>query len=143
MSETTTDTTVGATPTTALGTTTTGAPGTAESLADAESRGQLNVRAHALRHIVEAAALEVPLVRATEGGLAGVRSGTPHASVTVRGTTARVTLEVACSWPAPVSRIAADVRERVLTRAAELSGVRIASVDVTVTVAGTDDRRTS
>lgn len=115
----------------------------AEELAPAESRGQLNVKAHALRHIVEAAALEVPQVRATDGALGGVRSGTPHASVTVRGATARVDLQVACTWPAPVTVVAARVRERVLARAAELSGVRIASVDVTVTVAGTDDRRTS
>lgn len=108
-----------------------------------ESRGQLHVRAHALRHIVETAAREVPGVRPTDSALAGVRSATPHASVTVRGATARVDLQVACAWPADVSGIAARVRDRVLVRAAELSGVRIASVDVTVTVAGTDDRRTS
>lgn len=116
---------------------------TSPALAPAEARGGLQVKAHALRHIVEAAALEVPRVQATDGALGGVRSGTPHASVTVRGTTARVELEVACTWPAPVSQVAADVRDRVLLRAAQLSGVRIASVDVTVTVAGTDDRRTS
>lgn len=115
----------------------------AEEVAPAESRGELHVKAHALRHIVEAAALEVPQVHATDSTLGGVRSGTPHASVTVRGTTARVDLQVACTWPAPVTVVAARVRERVLARAAELSGVRIASVDVTVTVAGTDDRRTS
>ncbi|UFN45779.1 Asp23/Gls24 family envelope stress response protein [Nocardioides okcheonensis] len=113
------------------------------ALAEPEARGQLHVRAHALRHIVEAAAREVPGVRPTDSSLAGVRSGTPHANVTVRGATARVDLEVACAWPAPVSTIAARVRDQVLARAAELSGVRIASVDVTVTVAGTDDRRTS
>lgn len=113
------------------------------ALAPAEARGGLQVKAHALRHIVEAAAREVAGVTPTDGGLAGVRSGTPHASVTVRGATARVDLQVACSWPAPVSQVAADVRDRVLQRAAELSGVRIASVDVTVTVARTDDRRTS
>ena len=108
-----------------------------------EGRGSLNVRAQALQHIVETVALEVPGVRRTDGGLAGVRSGSPRASVRVRGTNARVRLEVACRWPAPVNRIATDVRRHVLDRASELSGVRLASVDVTVRLDGTDDRRTS
>jgi uncharacterized alkaline shock family protein YloU len=109
----------------------------------AEARGQLSVRAQALQHVVESVALEVPRVRRTSGSLAGVRSGTPHASVHVRGTTARVDLDVAVAWPAPVSEVAAQVRAAVLDRASELSGVRITSVDVTVTVSGTDERRAS
>jgi uncharacterized alkaline shock family protein YloU len=108
-----------------------------------ESRGSLNVRAQALQHIVETVALEVPGVHRLDGALGGVRSGSPRASVRVRGTTARVQLEVACRWPAPVTRVAADVRSHVLDRASELSGVRLASVDVTVRLAGIDDRRTS
>ena len=108
-----------------------------------EGRGQLSVRAHALQHIVESVALEVPRVRRTSGSLAGVRSGTPHASVHVRGTTARVSLAVAVAWPAPVSEVAAQVRDTVLDRASELSGVRITAVDVTVTVSGIDERRAS
>jgi uncharacterized alkaline shock family protein YloU len=108
-----------------------------------EGRGSLNVRAQALQHIVETVALEVPGVHRVEGGLAGVRSGSPRASVRVRGTTARVDLEVACRWPAPVTRVAADVRRHVLDRASQLSGVRLGSVDVTVKLAGTDDRRTA
>ena len=108
-----------------------------------EGRGELRVRAHALQHIVESVALEVPRVRRTSGSLAGVRSGTPHASVHVRGTTARVSLAVAVAWPAPVSEVAAQVRDTVLDRASELSGVRITAVDVTVTVSGIDERRAS
>ena len=108
-----------------------------------EGRGSLNVRAQALQHVVEAVALEVPGVRRVEGGLAGVRSGSPRASVRVRGTSARVELDITCRWPAPVTRIAADVRRRVLDRASELSGVRLASVDVTVALCGADERRTS
>lgn len=111
--------------------------------AAAEERGQLSVRAHALQHIVEKVALEVPRVRPSDGALAGVRSGTPRATVRVRGTTARVAVDVACDWPAPVSAVAAEVRDRVLERASELSGVRIASVDVTVSVKGIDERRAS
>ncbi|WP_165356822.1 Asp23/Gls24 family envelope stress response protein [Nocardioides zhouii] len=108
-----------------------------------EGRGHLSVRAHALQHIVETVALEVPQVRRTEGALAGVRSGTPRAHVHVRGTTARVSLDVSVAWPAPVSDVAAQVRSRVLDRASELSGVRITSVDVTVSVSGIDERRAS
>ncbi|NYE34971.1 putative alkaline shock family protein YloU [Nocardioides cavernae] len=108
-----------------------------------ESRGNLSVRAQALQHVVESVALEVPGVVRTEGGLPGVRPSTPRASVRVRGTSARVTVEVACRWPAPVTRIAAEVRDHVLDRASELSGVRLGTVDVTVRIAGIDDRRTS
>jgi uncharacterized alkaline shock family protein YloU len=108
-----------------------------------EGRGQLSVRAQALQHIVETVALEVPGVHRVEGGLGGVRTGSPHASVRVRGTSARVTVEVACRWPAPVTEVAADVRARVLDRASELSGVRLGSVDVTVRLVGIDDRRAS
>jgi uncharacterized alkaline shock family protein YloU len=105
--------------------------------------GSLNVRAQALQHIVETVALEVPGVHRTDSGLAGVRSGTPRATVRVRGTSARVQLEVACLWPASVTRTAAEVRRHVLERASELSGVRLGSVDVTVKLAGIDDRRAS
>ena len=109
----------------------------------AEGRGQLNVRAQALQHIVETVALEEPYVRRVDGGLAGVRSGSPRAAVHVHGTTARVTVDVACSWPAPVEQVAARVRERVLARASELSGVRVTAVDVTVSVTEIEERRAS
>lgn len=108
-----------------------------------EGRGTLSVRAQALQHVVESVALEVPGVVRTDGGIAGMRSGTPRAAVRVRGTSARVAVEVSCRWPAPVSDIAARVRDLVLERASELSGVRLASVDVTVKLAGIDERRTS
>lgn len=114
-----------------------------EPLPDPGSRGQLSVRARALQHVVESVALEVPRVRRTDSSLAGVRSATPHASVHVRGSAARVSLQVACDWPAPVAQVAEQVREHVLDRAPGLTGVRITSVDVTVTVPGTDERRTS
>lgn len=116
---------------------------TASEAVAAEGRGSLNVRAQALQHIVETIALEVPGVCRVDGGLAGVRPGSPRASVQVRGTSARVRLEVACRWPSPVTRVAADVRRLVLERASELSGVRLGSVDVTVRIAGADDRRTT
>lgn len=108
-----------------------------------ETRGQLSVHAQALQHVVESVALEVPGVVRTQGGLPGVRSSSPRATVRVRGTSARVSIEVACRWPAPVSDIAARVRDHVLDRASELSGVRLGTVDVTVRISGTDDRRTS
>jgi uncharacterized alkaline shock family protein YloU len=108
-----------------------------------EGRGNLSVRAQALQHIVETVALEVPGVVRTSGGLPGVRTGSPRASVRVRGTSARVSLEVACRWPAPVADVAARVRDHVLDHASGLSGVRLASVDVTVKITGIDERRAS
>lgn len=106
--------------------------GTAE-LVRAEERGTLDVRTRALTHLVERAALEAAgsvRHRTTLGKVRG--SDLPHASLTVHGLDARVALDVACHWPADLSAVAADVRERVRERASSLSGLTITSVDVTV-----------
>jgi uncharacterized alkaline shock family protein YloU len=102
----------------------------------AADRGTLEVRTKALQHVVERATLEVPgtvVQHRTLGGVLG--SGTPRASVSVRGGRARIDVTVACRWPAPVARIAEDVRSRVSERAAALTGVQVLSVDVTVQAA--------
>ncbi|QIG42158.1 Asp23/Gls24 family envelope stress response protein [Nocardioides anomalus] len=106
------------------------------ALGPAAERGTLEVRTKALQHVVERATLDVPgtvTQHRTLGGVLG--SGAPRASVSVRGGRARIDVTVACGWPAPVARIAADVRTRVTEQATALTGVQVLSVDVTVQAA--------
>lgn len=98
-----------------------------------EERGTLDVRTRALAHLVERAALEAAGSVRHRTTLGRVRGGDlPRASLSVHGHDARVSLDVACHWPADLSAVAADVRDRVRDRVSSLSGLSITSVDVTV-----------
>lgn len=98
-----------------------------------EERGTLEVRTKALEHLAERAALEAPGTVAHRGSLRGLLGGNvPHAEVTTSGQRVRVVLDVAVTWPADVARVAAGVRDHVLSRSSELGGVGVTSVDVTV-----------
>ncbi len=101
--------------------------------ADPAERGTLDVRTKAIQHIVERAVLDTPGTVAHQGALGKlIGTGSPRASITMEGRRARVEVDVAAVWPAPVTRIATDVRDRVLREAARQSGVFIRTVDVTV-----------
>jgi uncharacterized alkaline shock family protein YloU len=111
--------------------------------APADQRGRLEVRDKVLRRLAEHASLQTPGTTSHEPTLGRLRGATlPRAEVVRRGRTARVVIDVACGWPAPVARIAAEVREHVRAETARLSGVPITRVDVTAhAVVGSDDPR--
>ncbi|VXC02508.1 Asp23/Gls24 family envelope stress response protein [Nocardioides sp. AX2bis] len=113
------------------------------TLVRAEERGTLDVRTRALTHLVERAALEVAgsvRHRTTLGKVRG--SDLPHASLDVHGHDVRVTVDIACRWPADLSAVTADVRDRVRERVPALSGLTVTSVDVTAhTVAAAEPDR--
>ncbi|WP_157559739.1 Asp23/Gls24 family envelope stress response protein [Nocardioides sp. Soil777] len=101
--------------------------------ADPAERGTLDVRTKAIQHIVERAVLDTPGTVAHQGALGKlIGTGSPRASITMEGRRARVEVDVAAVWPSPVTRIATDVRDRVLHEAVRQSGVFIRTVDVTV-----------
>lgn len=106
-------------------------------------RGNLDVRLKAVERVAELAALEVDGTLRHRGTLDKVSGGGyPRVTARVHGRSARLTVQVACSWPAPVARIAERVRVEVLNRTASLTGVHVASVDVTVhPIHHTDDSR--
>lgn len=107
---------------------------------DPAERGTLDVRTRAIQHIVERAVLDTPGTVAHRGTLGKlIGTGSPRATITMEGRRARVDVDVAAVWPCPVTRIATDVRERVLREGARLSGVFIRTVDVTVHLVGADD----
>ena len=101
----------------------------------AEERGTLDVKSKAVTHIAERAAGEVEgtVTNATTVQKATGR-GYPHASVRLDRNRAWVDLDVAVTWPAPVAKIAAQVRDTVSRRTTELSGLDVRRVDVTVHV---------
>ena len=112
-----------------------------ETLPDPPERGTLDVRLKAVERVAELAALEVAGTVRHQGALDRVAGGGyPKVTTRVHGRSARITVQVACSWPAPVARLAERVRVKVLSQTTSLTGVHVASVDVTVhPITTTDD----
>jgi len=109
-------------------------------LAAPEDRGSLEVRLKAIRHVVEQVALQTPGVVRHATVLGRVSGGgSPHAEVTMRGRSARIGLRVAVVWPAPVTAVAAEVRDTVRREAARMTGVHVDAVDVEVYAVSEDD----
>lgn len=107
---------------------------------DAEERGTLDVRTRAIERLAERAVLETPGTVAHRGSLGGLIGGSaPSAHVSTSGPGVRVVLDVAATYPADIGRIAAEVRDHVLRRAADLSGVGVTTVDVTVHLVSPDE----
>jgi len=96
-------------------------------------RGTLHIADHVVELIAGRAALEVDRVVATGGRLDQVVGHRyPRVSTTIAGQRVRVGVKVALTWPAPVAAVVQDVREVVRTRLAEMTGMQIDTVDVTV-----------
>jgi uncharacterized alkaline shock family protein YloU len=105
-----------------------------------EVRGTLDVRVKALEHVVEEVVRQTPgTVSHTSTLRRLVRGGTPSASTTVHAGAARLDVRISCTWPCDVTRIATDVRERVLAETQRMTGVEVRSVDVAVEVISPDD----
>lgn len=84
-------------------------------------RGRTLVADKVVESIATIAAGEVEAVVATRTGWADVRRGE-----------SRIAVEIATTWPLPVSRVAKQVRGHVQERVEQLTGLRVAAVDVTV-----------
>lgn len=96
-------------------------------------RGTLHIADHVVERIAGHAALEVDRVVATGGRLDQVVGHRyPRATTTIAGQRVRVGVKVALTWPAPVAAVLEDVRDVVRTRLAEMTGMQIDVVDVTV-----------
>ncbi len=59
-------------------------------------------------------------------------TGRPHVSASVSGAVAAVHYDLAVRYPAPVPRLAAEIRERVRRRLRELTGIAVENVDIEV-----------
>jgi uncharacterized alkaline shock family protein YloU len=105
--------------------------------ADAAERGHTTVSSQAVEHIVARLTAECPAVGGTARRVLGVNAGgNPDdevVAVRLHGSTA-VSLAVRCSvpYPQPVASSTEALRELLMTRVRELTGLRVQRVDITV-----------
>ena len=104
-------------------------------------RGQLHIADQVVERVATIAAGEVPGVRTTGSGLEGVVGRQyPKAKAEVAGGHARVRLDIAVTWPAPLGRTAASVRQHVREQLESLVGLSVDGVDVTVATVSPAER---
>ncbi len=100
--------------------------------ADPASRGRLTIADRVVERVATRAAGEVGQVVSTGSGLDNVLGHRyPRADATVAGDRARIQVQVAVAWPAPLAQVCASVRDHVRTRVGDLVGVQVDAVDVT------------
>lgn len=111
------------------------APGARWAGADPGERGDLIIDDRVVERISAQAALEVPdvygLPRRRRDG-EPVRTNPPKARARVTDDQAAVRLQVAVRWPAGVRTVTEALRARVRQRVSELTGLRVGTLDVTV-----------
>jgi len=99
----------------------------------AESRGGLHIAGKAIDRMATFAAQRVPGVTRTASGLDKiVGRSLPRADSTVAGDTVRLTVDIAVLWPYGAGEVARNVRTEVTREIGGLTGLSVASVDVTV-----------
>lgn len=99
---------------------------------EADDRGRLEISDHVVERIAVLAAGEVAGVASVGSTLEGaVGRRYPKARARVAGHRARLTVEVAVTWPFPLPQVSADVRDHVTARLQDLAGVAVDSLDVT------------
>ncbi len=105
----------------------------AAALPDPAERGRLDIAERVIERLATIAAGEVPGVRRVGSGLEGVVGRQyPNVRAEVAGGHARVRVDIAVVWPAPLGRTAAAVRDRVRDQLQSLAGMTVDAVDVTV-----------
>ncbi|WP_372594866.1 Asp23/Gls24 family envelope stress response protein [Actinotalea sp.] len=102
---------------------------------DAGSRGSLEIADRAVATIVRRSIVDVPGVAPTSASGTmnrAVGRGYPRVSVQRAGQHVRVGVDLAVLWPAPAGTIAGRVQEAIAHGLAELAGLVVDGVDVTV-----------
>lgn len=112
---------------------TTAAAARPAGLVPADDRGGLVIADKVIERIAAIAAGEIEAVSDKASGLNKVLGrGLPRASAKVAAGRARVVVNVAASWPTPLTSMAAEVRDHVNERVTTLTGLTVTAVDVTV-----------
>ena len=97
-------------------------------------RGWLQIDERVTTRVAELAALDVPGVVRQSGALGAVTGRSlPRADVVVAGGRARVSMDIAVSWPHPLAGTAAAVRDRVAGQLQALTSITADAVDVSIT----------
>lgn len=101
-------------------------------------RGRLVIADSVVEKIAGRAAAEIGAVHGRSGGLLGIgshddRSARPDVDVDVRGRSADVSVKVGIAYPGSIRRTTTQLREHVVRRVQELTGVEVHRLDVDVT----------
>lgn len=107
-----------------------GSPSTAPG---SGQRGRLHIAGRAIERIATHAAQRIEGVTRTGSGLDKVVGRSlPRADSTVAGDTVRLVLDIAVLWPHGAGEVARNVRHEVARQVGQLTGLSVATVDVTV-----------
>lgn len=110
-------------------------PGPGGAGTDPAERGETRIGNRAVERIVAAAADEIGRTAGTSRRILGISLGhseRPNAQAEVNGDVVTATVSLAVHYPSPVRQVAAEVRRHVMERVEELTGLRVAEVDVKV-----------
>lgn len=119
---------------------------------DAGNRGDLTIGAGVVEKIAQRAALEVPgvvdvvsrgLSRVVGGGNAGASAEVLPGARQDQSRTARIDLTLSLRYPAPAMQTTRAVRDHVVERVQQLTGLRVERVDITVAELDNDPSRSS
>ena len=101
-----------------------------------------------IEKIAGQAASEVASAGGSSGGFLGIGSRTdlsarPKVEVELSGGTASVDLAITVAYPTPIRKVTGQVRQHLIDRVGELTGVEVTRVDITVSALHRDtDTRT-
>lgn len=103
---------------------------------DPAQRGTLHVADRVIEKIAGHAATEVTHVTGSPRRVLGLSvsndPGTPQVSASVHGDVATVFIDLAVTWPAPVTEVTRAVRTKVIERLTALAGMTTVQVDIDV-----------
>jgi uncharacterized alkaline shock family protein YloU len=90
-----------------------------------------------IEKIASQAASEVAMAGGSSGGFLGIGSHTdlsarPKVDVELSGGTASVDLAITVAYPTPIRTVTDQVRQHLIDRVGELTGVEVTRVDITV-----------
>ena len=105
--------------------------------AAAPGRGRLIINHKVIEKIASQAASEVARAGGSSGGFLGIGSHTdlsarPKVDVELSGGTASVDLAITVAYPTPIRQVTEQVRQHLIDRVGELTGVEVTRVDITV-----------
>lgn len=107
------------------------------SLGDPAHRGQLVIAERVIEKVASQAASEVSVSAGRSGGVLGIGAHTdttarPKVQVELSGRSATVEVETGVVYPTPLKQATGRIRDHVISRVEELTGVQVKRVDITI-----------
>lgn len=101
-------------------------------------RGKTVISQHVMEQVTSQVASEITAAGGTSGGLLGIGthpdlSARPGAKVELSGQQASILLKIVLDYPAPLAATTDRVRQHVVSKVQQLTGVEVTRVDIDVT----------